>query len=119
MNAKLLALPIDALFKLQQEVKEACERRRHEVYRVGRLVKFDDKAGMSVIAKITKIGPKNLYCHVLDAAGRPLPKFERGATWRCAPGYVEPVFGNPFAKPAPAPLRTGNDRPMAAGAGAF
>lgn len=117
MLDKLATLPIDALFKLKAGVDEAVERRRREVYRVGRLVRFNDKAGVQVIARITKIGPKNLFCHLLDSAGRPLPKFERGATWRCSPSYVEPVFGDPFAKPAPIPTGIGKDRPTSVAGG--
>ncbi len=116
MNAKLLALPIDALFKLKAEIDEAAEKRRHEVFRRGRLVTFPDKQGAPLIARIEKVGPKNLSCQVLDERGHPVL---RGGKWRCSPSYCAPVFGDPFAKPTPKPLFTPADRPALAGAGSF
>lgn len=116
MNAKLLALPIDALFKLKAELDDVAEARRHEVFRTGRLVTFPDKQGRTLTARIESVGPKNLQCQVLDERGH--PTVSRGK-WRCAPSYCQPVFGNPFAKPAAKPLFTANDRPALAGAGSY
>lgn len=116
MNAKLLALPIDALFKLKAELDEAVERRRNEVFRRGRLVTFPDKQGATLTARIESVGPKNLQLQVLDERGHPV--FVRGK-WRCAPSYCQPVFGDPFAKAPPVPLFTAKDRPSLAGAGSF
>jgi hypothetical protein len=53
---------------------------------------------------------------VLDERGSPV--LVRGK-WRCDPKNCQPVFGNPFAKPAPKPLFTANDRPALADAGSF
>lgn len=116
INPKLLTLPIDALFKLKAELEEVAKRRRHEVYRVGRLVTFPDKAGLMVIARIEKFGPKRMVCQVLDAKGFPV---HVSGKWRVTPEYCQPVFGDPFAKPAPIPLRTEKDRPSAAPAAAW
>jgi hypothetical protein len=117
MKSKLLALPIDALFKLKAEVNAIAEQRRHEVFKRGRLVKFDDKAGVELIGRIESVGPKNLMVQVLDEKG--YPKIGRGGKWRCHPSFCQPVFGDPFAKPAPKPLFTANDRPALAEAGTF
>jgi hypothetical protein len=116
MNAKLLSLPIDALFKLKAELDAAAEKRRHEVFRKGRLVTFEGCQNETLTARIENVGPKNLLLQVLDERGSPV--LVRGK-WRCDPKNCQPVFGNPFAKPAPKPLFTANDRPALADAGSF
>ena len=117
MNPKLAALPIDTLYKLKADIDEVADKRRHEVFRQGRLVRFEDKQGAPLIGRIESVGPKNLSIQVLNEKG--YPTIGHGSKWRCNPSFCQPVFGDPFAKPAPKPLFTANDRPAVAGAGAF
>lgn len=116
MKAKLLALPIDALFKLKAELDEIAELRRSEVFRRGRLVTFEGRQRETLTARIETVGPKNLLLQVLDQRG--FPVLVRGK-WRCDPKNCQPVFDDPFAKAPPIPLFTAADRPALAGAGSF
>lgn len=83
MMDKLNALPIEALFKLKKSLDEACERRRYELFRVGREATFPTPkvAGGICRIRITSLGPKNVLGYRIDDAGNHLTKEK----WRVGP----------------------------------
>jgi len=83
-NAKLMALPIDVLQKLKKEVDEAMNRRRYELFKIGKLASFYcPKKRRDITIKITGMGPKNIMGDEVNERGIPI-----GGKWRVGPSIL-------------------------------
>lgn len=110
--AKLAALSLDTLQKLQASVKVAIESKQRQEIRQGSEVTFhSSKRGRTIRICITGRGPKNLMGYEIDAQGNHL----RNTKWRVDPSFVSLVPPKPFVIKRPIG-DSANDRPLSGGA---